>query len=54
LKNVLAKNFSDFYGTNDVPCSNLVLKQIGIQFEELDNNQSGQLDDFINDFKVDG
>ena len=47
LKNIPFQTISDFYIDNQVPCSNVIIKQCGGQFGELTRNQTSQLDYFI-------
>ena len=53
LKDVPSKKISDFHIENKLPFSTFSIRQAGIQFCELNENQLSQLDNFIRDYTTD-
>ena len=49
LKDIPSKKISDFHVDNKLPFSTFSIRQVGIQFNELNHNQLSQLDNFIRD-----
>ena len=50
LKNVPSKKISDFRIDNRLPFSTFSIRQVGIQFDELNHSQLSQLDKFMRDY----
>jgi hypothetical protein len=49
LRDVPSKKISDFHIDNKLPFSTFAIRQVGIQFNELDHSQLSQLDNFMRD-----
>ena len=49
LKNIPSKKISDFHIDNQLPFTTFAIRQVGIQFNELNHNQLSQLDNLIRD-----
>ncbi len=49
LKNIPSKKISNFHIDNKLPFATFAIRQVGIQFNELNHNQLSQLDNFIRD-----
>ena len=49
LKNIPSKKISDFHIDNKLSFTTFAIRQVGIQFNELNHNQLSQLDNFIRD-----
>jgi len=49
LKNIPSKKISDFHIDNKFPFSTFAVRQVGIQFNELNHSQLSRLDNFIRD-----
>jgi len=49
LKNIPSKKISDFHIDNKLPFSTFAVRQVGIQFNELNHSQLSQLDNLIRD-----
>jgi len=53
LKNISSKKISDFHIDNQLPFTTFAVRQVGIQFNELNHSQLSQLDNFIRDHTTD-
>ena len=49
LKNIPSKKISDFHIDNKLPFSTFAVRQVGVQFNELNHSQLSQLDNLIRD-----
>ena len=49
LKNIPSKKISDFHIDNKLPFTTFAVRQVGVQFNELNHSQLSQLDNFIRD-----
>jgi hypothetical protein len=49
LKDIPSKKISDFHINNKLPFSTFAIREVGIQFNELNQSQLSQLDNFMRD-----
>jgi hypothetical protein len=47
LKNIPSKKISNFHIDNKLPFTTFAIRQVGIQFDELNHSQLSQIDNFI-------
>ena len=52
LKDAPSKKVSDFHINNKLPFSTFAVRQIGVQFDKLNQSQLLQLDDFIRNHTI--